>query len=265
MAKSRHQKILDDTAILSLYQSVLPYLYSNPENLDISREIGKWLFNFIEYDYYHTTFDDSNDKKELRKVILNYTQPGNKEDADVIPLVSFQTSASLDTTQFEAAVNVSYTAAMSAAKKHHPSIKEYHYFRIQSGEDPQIVVGFFRRGPGHPFTAKERELFKRLEPHLLLVYRCAFNQHAQSQAFHYFDGFSKLASRLAQEHNLSASEIRLIPDLLFGYSNEEIAEREFISVSTVKSHIQHILKKTGTKSRHDLIGKFFTSPDHVRL
>ncbi len=254
------KKTLDDTAILSLYQSVLPYLYFNPENIDIPHEIGKWLFNFIEYDYYHSTFDDSKDNEERRKVRLNFTLPKKKKDADVTPVVSFQTSNSPDSSSFETAVKVSYDGAMSIAKERYPNIKEYHYFRLQSNEDPQIVVGFFRRS-GHPFTEKEQKLFKRLEPHLLLMFRCAFNQHAQSQAFHYFDGFAEVASRLAREHDLSGAEIRLIPDLLFGYSNEEIAEREFISVPTVKSHIQHILKKTGTKNRHDLIGKFFTSPD----
>lgn len=264
MAKSQPKKTLDDTAILSLYQTVLPYLYSNPENLDIPQQISKWLSDFIEYDSYHATFDDSKDKEERRELILNYTIPGKKKNTDV-PLVSFRASGSSYSSQFEAAVKVSYDGAMATAKKRQPNIKEYHYFRLQSYDDPQIALGFFRRGPGHPFTARERDLFKRLEPHLLLMFRCGFNQHAQSQAFHYFDGFSKLASRLAEEHKLSGSEIRLIPDLLFGYSNEEIAKREFISVPTVKSHIQHILKKTGTKSRHDLIGKFFTSPDHVRL
>jgi DNA-binding CsgD family transcriptional regulator len=265
MVEPRPKKTLDDKAILSLYQTVLPYLYSNPENLDIPNEIGQWLSDFIEYDYYHTTYDDSNDKEGRRRVKLNFTLQSKKKDADVIPLVTFQTSGSPDSSSFETAAKVSYDGAMARAKKRYPNIKEYHYLRLQSYEDPQIVVGFFRRGPGHPFTEQERELFKRLEPHLLLVYRCAFNQHAQSQAFHYFDGFAKLASRLAQEHKLSDAEVRLIPDLLFGYSNEEIAERQFVSVPTVKSHIQHILKKTETKSRLDLIGKFFTSPEHVRL
>lgn len=264
MAESKPKRTLDDAAILSLYQTVLPYLYFNPENLDIPHEISKWLSDFIEYDSYHAMIDDSKDKEERRRVSMIFTQPA-KEDADIVPLVSFQTSSSPDSTRFETAVKINYDKAIEAAKKLRPNIKEYHYFQLRSNETPQVVAGFFRRGPGNPFTKKERELFKLLEPHLLLMYRCALNQLTQTQAFHYFDGFAKLASRLAQEHGLSDAEIRLIPDILFGYSNEEIAEREFISVATVKSHIQHILKKTGTKSRHDLIGKFFTSPDHVRL
>jgi len=265
MARSRPKKILDDTAILSLYQTILPYLYSKPENLDIPHEIGKWLRDFIDYDSFHSIMDDSQEKAEGRKVNMIFIRGRHDEGVHVDQLVSFQTDASPDSSTFESEVKVSYDTAIARLNKHWPDIKEIHSLPLRSDEAPKIVVGFFRRGPGHPFTAKERELLKRLEPHLLLVFRCALNQLAQSQAFYYFDGFAKLASRLAQEHKLSSSEIRLIPDLLFGYSNEEIAEREFISVSTVKSHIQHILKKTGTKSRHDLIGKFFTSPDHVRL
>ncbi len=265
MAKPRPKRTLDDKATLSLYQSVLPYLYSNPENLDIPYEIGKWLRGFIEYDSFHSIMEDSHEKAKGHKVNMIFIRGRQDEGVEADQRVSFQTDASPDSSTFASEVKVSYDSVMARINTNWPDIKEIHYLPLRSDEAPKIVVGFFRRGPGHPFTAKERELFARLEPHLLLVFRCALDQQAQSQAFHYFDGFAKLASRLAQEHKLSTSEIRLIPDLLFGYSNEEIAEREFISVPTVKSHIQHILKKTGTKSRLDFIGKFFTSPEHVRL
>ncbi len=265
MAITPSKKTLDDKAILSLYQSVLPHLYFNPEKLDIIGEFDRWLRDFIDFHSFHAMMDDSQEQREGRKVNTTFIQGRNTEGADVGPLVSFQISGSPDSSPFETDVKVSYEEAIAMDNKSWPDLKEIHYFQLRSNEAPKIVVGFFRRGSGRSFTATERELFARLEPHILLVFRCALSQHAQSQAFHYFDGFARLASRLAEEHKLSASEIRLIPDLLFGYSNEEIAEREFISVPTVKSHIQHILKKTGTKNRHDLIGKFFTSPEHVQL
>jgi DNA-binding CsgD family transcriptional regulator len=265
MAKSRQKKTLDDTAILSLYQSVLPFLYFNPNKVHITSEVNKWLLDYIHYDFYHSMMDEAIDNDSRQNLTMTFMQWGNKSDTELVPSISFQPADAKNLDPFEQAVKASYAEAMTGAKKRWPDVKEYYYYPIRSNDAPRIEIGFFRHGPENPFTEEERELLEELTPHLLLLFRCDLNKRTESQAFHYFDGFAKLASRLAEQFKLSSSEMRLIPDLLFGYSNEAIAERQFISVPTVKSHINHILKKTGTKNRHDLIGKFFTSPEHVQL
>ena len=47
----------------------------------------------------------------------------------------------------------------------------------------------------------------------------------------------------------------MLKELTTGDSNAVIAERLYISVGTVKSHIQHLLEKTGFKTRTELVSE----------
>ena len=58
------------------------------------------------------------------------------------------------------------------------------------------------------------------------------------------------------QHDLSAREREVMRLLIAEKSNGEIAEALFVSESTVKYHVHNLLKKTGCKSRMDLIGKY---------
>lgn len=51
---------------------------------------------------------------------------------------------------------------------------------------------------------------------------------------------------------LSAAEMAVLRELTTGAENTEIAQRLKISVNTVKSHIQHMLDKTGFSNRTEL-------------
>lgn len=52
--------------------------------------------------------------------------------------------------------------------------------------------------------------------------------------------------------SLSDSEMAVLRELATGASNPEIAEKLELSVNTVKTHIQHILSKTGHNNRTEL-------------
>lgn len=52
---------------------------------------------------------------------------------------------------------------------------------------------------------------------------------------------------------LSDREIEIVVLLMHGMSNAEIADRLYISLHTVKSHVKHIFQKTGAASRTQLI------------
>ncbi len=54
------------------------------------------------------------------------------------------------------------------------------------------------------------------------------------------------------EYGISAREREIIPLLNQGLSNREIAEKLFVSLATVKTHLHNIYEKTGTKSRYEL-------------
>jgi DNA-binding CsgD family transcriptional regulator len=54
------------------------------------------------------------------------------------------------------------------------------------------------------------------------------------------------------QYGLSPREREVIPLLNQGLSNREIAEKLFVSLATVKTHIHNIYEKTGTKSRYQV-------------
>ena len=63
------------------------------------------------------------------------------------------------------------------------------------------------------------------------------------------------------EYNLSRREQDIIREISKGGSNEEIATTLFISVSTVKNHIYHIYRKTGSHNRVELLNSVMNRAD----
>ncbi|MCR5825711.1 MAG: response regulator transcription factor [Oscillospiraceae bacterium] len=56
-------------------------------------------------------------------------------------------------------------------------------------------------------------------------------------------------------HAFTERELDILKELTTGDTNAEIAERLFVSVATVKSHIQHLMEKTGFKTRTELVSE----------
>lgn len=56
-------------------------------------------------------------------------------------------------------------------------------------------------------------------------------------------------------HEFTERELDILKELTTGDTNAEIAERLHISVSTIKSHIQHLMRKTGFKTRTELVSE----------
>jgi len=57
----------------------------------------------------------------------------------------------------------------------------------------------------------------------------------------------------ATNHAFTERELDILKELTTGDTNTEIAERLHISVATVKTHIQHLMDKTGFKTRTELV------------
>lgn len=67
--------------------------------------------------------------------------------------------------------------------------------------------------------------------------------------------FEENKSNLKFYSKLSPREKEVLPLILEGKSNKEIAEKLFIEISTVKKHVERILNKTGMSNRSELISK----------
>ncbi|MBE6720673.1 MAG: response regulator transcription factor [Ruminococcaceae bacterium] len=56
-------------------------------------------------------------------------------------------------------------------------------------------------------------------------------------------------------HDFTERELEILKELTTGDTNTAIAERLHISLPTVKSHIQHLMEKTGFKTRTELVSE----------
>ena len=61
--------------------------------------------------------------------------------------------------------------------------------------------------------------------------------------------------RLAHQFDLTTRELEVLSELAEGLSNEAIAERLFLSLHTVRNHVQRIIMKTGTHSKLEAVTK----------
>ena len=59
----------------------------------------------------------------------------------------------------------------------------------------------------------------------------------------------------ATNHEFTEREMDVLKELTTGDTNAEIARRLHVSVATVKSHIQHLMEKTGFKTRTELVSE----------
>ena len=56
-------------------------------------------------------------------------------------------------------------------------------------------------------------------------------------------------------HDLTDRELEILKEMLTGDSNQEIAERLFLSPGTVKRHVENLLFKTGFHTRTELVAE----------
>lgn len=56
-------------------------------------------------------------------------------------------------------------------------------------------------------------------------------------------------------HDFTERELEILKELTTGDTNTAIAKRLHVSVATVKSHIQHLMEKTGFKTRTELVSE----------
>ena len=68
-------------------------------------------------------------------------------------------------------------------------------------------------------------------------------------------GQSAINENELQKLNLSTREYEVLQLLAQGYSNAEIAERLFLSLSTIKTHVSNLFVKMDVKSRTQAIEK----------
>ena len=72
-------------------------------------------------------------------------------------------------------------------------------------------------------------------------------------------GVAAPGPREAADDGLTAREVEVLVEIAEGRSNTEIAGRLFVSEATVKTHVNHLLAKTGCRDRAGLVGYAYRS------
>jgi DNA-binding CsgD family transcriptional regulator len=260
--------LTSDREILEIYEDILPLLSYNPESIDFDEQINTHMRRFVRYDFFHVSMEQPTaDLKERRldsSLIRIKESPIQSKEFDI----SIHNKKSGANREHIEGAEETYQRMIEDHVARFPHERDFFYHRIESHTPPKIAIGYFRvKGrPGREeFTVTEIQRLNSVAPHIFTLYRLILTQTYHSQVFQYFNSFATIGSRIANDCGLSDAEIKILPDILYGYSVEEIAERQFVSPATIKTHINRILKKTGTKSRMDFIGRFFTSPERVEL
>ncbi len=67
--------------------------------------------------------------------------------------------------------------------------------------------------------------------------------------------------KICEQYQLSEREREVVDAILLGLNNPEVGKNLFISENTVKRHMNNIFRKTGTKSRYEMIALFLRKPN----
>ncbi len=261
------RKPISDLDILAMYEAVLPLLFAKDPDISASRQLNKCVLAHVQYDFLHYFMEDPVEATQNNRIDIQYVKWGGSFKSDTPP-IALKRKELLNGT-FEEKLRRNYDKAIERYRESHPEHTAFHCHRIKSITSPRIAVEFFRpkyKGKSNAFTTMDKRTFKTLESHILTLCRIALSFNIFfKRDYRYYDAFATICTQIANEHGLSEAETNLIPDILFGHSVKGIATKHFVSAATVKTHINHILKKTGTKNRMDFITKFFTSPENVQL
>lgn len=266
MKKISRAEELTDKDILPLYETIVPLLYA-PSHFDPTFELNKLLLGFVYYDFDHYIMDTPEEESNIFFAEHGlYT--GYPETIRGIQITR-KLSSEKEEEGFINRVQQQYETTLKLQKDLYPDLpQEFSYHRIISCDDPKFAYGFFRMNKqtgDFAFTQEEIRIFEKLKPHIFRLMRAILWQRWSSERTQYFQSFIRICSGISSKYNLSATETKLLPEILFGYSNKVIADRNFISTHTAKTHVHNIFKKTGVKNRMDFMAKFFTSPERVEL
>ncbi|MEQ8268636.1 MAG: LuxR C-terminal-related transcriptional regulator [Parvibaculum sp.] len=119
----------------------------------------------------------------------------------------------------------------------------------------EIVAGISLHvnDPDKNFGQKEIDLLKDFSGYAEQVYLNCFFEAANE---------NRVVAR-SDLNALSRRERQIVMLLASGKSNSGIAQAANISVSTVKTHVYNIFKKTGTKTRTELVSRFYADSETV--
>ncbi|MBS1912367.1 MAG: hypothetical protein JST22_10305 [Bacteroidetes bacterium] len=154
----------------------------------------------------------------------------------------------------------SMTELDTSMRARYPDMLNLHTYWFESRRWKSMVLGIVRVDrPDEEygtFTDEERTTLDMIGHHMMnciRVYMELTRVHRLS-----FDFFAERCRTVATTHGLTTSELKVLRLMVDGVSNNAISEELGIALATVKTHVSHILQKTGCRNRSDVIGQHFS-------
>lgn len=108
------------------------------------------------------------------------------------------------------------------------------------------IISMMRDETLHGFSVAELELLHKLQPLLEFSLNSIYKPQRVNER-----------SLLADRFQLTPRELDVIELIIAGQSNKVIAAKMYVSLSTIKTHLQHIFDKLAVSSRTRLLAKIY--------
>jgi DNA-binding CsgD family transcriptional regulator len=197
---------------------------------------------------------------EHRAELPAYLRDFTSED----PLIRAAVTASQPVCILEQHVERNTIRASRAYNEFHRVYDFEHHMLVRFFGDSLLAPGSlamgFTRGKNLPaFGARELRIAELVLPALHGAARRIATPRLHADPEHD-------ATSAGAEHGLTRAETRVLSVLLLGFSNDEIARRLYVSVDTVKTHLQRIFRKLGVASRAQAVAAVHATvePRHPR-
>lgn len=130
------------------------------------------------------------------------------------------------------------------------------YFSAVGNEHLGSLI-LWRLQEQEPISQNTLNLLEQLRPFIDFALTDAVARHQCCNPHH--ESFHTTIAALAKEAKLTTQEYRVIALRLLGHSYKDIAEMLFVSVGTIKKHLNRVHHKSQTHSQTELFARYFSS------
>jgi hypothetical protein len=208
---------LSSDAVLAFYEKSLSFLPEAPEKCASS--INKELCKYVWYDFYLHLLEPDIETSRIETHFNTWERQNGTSSKPTVTITENLTFNQKIKQQSDMII-----AAVQAARPNKPKV--YHTYKMVSNTTtPKVALLLFRsrdEKKDNSFSKTDIRMLEYFSPHLFLLYRTLNKCVLNTQEFQYFNSFGNICSKIARTFKLTPSEIRLLPDLITGDSNELI-------------------------------------------
>lgn len=127
-------------------------------------------------------------------------------------------------------------------------------------EEPIGMIKLYRGRNKGEFVKRDLFALDQLQKHF--AYRFKYESQKGDSRYFYAKGYLE---DICKQYHFTKRETEIFTQVIQGYSNRQIAEKENVSIYTIKKHLQNIYVKMGIKNRVQLLQCLPLSTDKINF